>query len=107
MIPKDTLNLAVQIIFNLVVRIIGLIFLYQGLSAVPIAAANFWTLTPHFMLQNFFRTLFLVGWPLAIAYWMVRGAPWLMRLAFQNKPEPGASPAYTDRPASSDQSRSV
>jgi hypothetical protein len=101
MISEETLNPAVKIIFNLIVRIIGLAFLYQGLSAVPTAAANFWSLGTHFIVQSLFRTLFLVGWPLVIAYWMVRGAPWLMKLAFQDKGAAGNNVAGTQATISS------
>jgi len=85
MIQKETVDLAIRGIFILVVRIIGLVFLYQALTSVPLAVANFWNMMPHFMLQNFIRALWLVGWPFLIAWWMVRGAPWLMRVAFRDE----------------------
>ncbi len=83
MITKETSALVVQMIVNLVVRLIGLAFLYQGLTAVPTAASNFSALGFHYFGQSLLRTFFLVGWPLVLAWWMVRGAPWLMRLAFR------------------------
>ncbi|PWU17247.1 MAG: hypothetical protein C5B50_11685 [Verrucomicrobia bacterium] len=85
MFTKETSLLATRVIFNLIVRLIGLIFLYQGLTSVPIAVENFRSLMPHFMFPNFVRALWLVGWPFLIAWWMVRGAPWLMRLAFRDE----------------------
>jgi hypothetical protein len=89
--PKD--------IFALVVRLIGLIFLYQGLQAVPAAVANVCLLFPHFIFRNLLPSLWLVGWPLLVAYWLVRGAPRLLRLAYgddsqsaQTSPEPARVP---------------
>jgi len=78
-------------IFGIAVRLIGLIFLYQGLSAVPSAAASICPVFPHFYFRNLLPSLWLVGWPLLMAYWLVRGAPWLMRLAFRD--QPGEHPA--------------
>jgi hypothetical protein len=69
-------------IFGLAVRLIGLIFLYQGLSGVPMAVAAFCPRFPHFIWTNLFSGIVIVGWPLVVAYWMVRGAPPLMRLAY-------------------------
>jgi hypothetical protein len=73
-------------VFNVAMRIIGLLFLYQGLSAVPTALASICPVFPHFIFRNLVPSLFMVGWPLAIAYWLVRGAPWLMRLAYRDEP---------------------
>ena len=84
-------------LFGLAVRIIGLVFLYQGLASVPTAAASICPVFPHFYFRNLLPSLWLVGWPLAVAYWMVRGAPWLMRLAFpegvKDEPVPAPGPA--------------
>lgn len=66
-------------IFSLAVRVLGLVFLYQGLTAVPTqipllnAARSLGQLT-------FF--LFLTAWPLLIAWWLLRGAPLLLRVAY-------------------------
>jgi hypothetical protein len=75
-------------IFGLAVRIIGLAFLYQGLSAVPNAITSLCPGLTHFYWRNLFPSLLIVGWPLFIGYWLVRGAPWLMALAYG--PRPGA-----------------
>jgi hypothetical protein len=69
-------------IFGLAVRIIGVVFVYQGLSSVPNAVNSICPAFPHFLLRNIFPSLMLVGWPLLIGYWLIRGAPWLMRLAY-------------------------
>jgi len=73
-------------IFNLIVRLLGLIFLYQGLAGVPMALATFCPRFPHFIWINFFPALIMVGWPLLAAYWLIRGAPPLSRWAY---PEEG------------------
>jgi hypothetical protein len=72
-------------IFNVAVRIIGLIFLYQGLSAVPTAIASICPVFPHFIWRNIIPALLVVGWPLLLAWWLVRGAPWLMGLAYADE----------------------
>lgn len=84
--PKD--------IFNLCLRLIGLLFLYQGLSSVPTAVVNFCPVFPHFQFRTLFPSLVLVGWPLAVAFWLVRGAPGLMRFAYPAEPtaDPGPQP---------------
>lgn len=69
-------------IFGLAVRIIGLIFLYQGLSAVPNAIASICPVFPHFFFRNLWPSFLLIAWPVFLGYWLVRGAPWLMRLAY-------------------------
>src|SRR5438067_1782720 len=40
-------------IFRLIVRLVGLIFLYQSLAAVPMAVAAFCPRFPHFIWTNF------------------------------------------------------
>jgi hypothetical protein len=72
-------------IFNLAMRLIGLIFLYQGLSAVPAAFHNFCPIFPHFNFRSLFPSLILVGWPMAVGLWLIKGAPWLMRWAYPNQ----------------------
>jgi hypothetical protein len=79
-------------VFGIAVRVIGLLFLYQALTQAPSAIAGIWV--PHFYFRNLLSPLFLVGWPLLIAFWLVRGAPWLMRLAYRNEAkENPANPA--------------
>ena len=82
-------------IFNVAVRIIGLAFLYQGLAQVPSAWNAFFLVFPPLGLRyvNFrslVPSLVYIGWPLAVAWWMVRGAPWLMRLAYPEDPAPSS-----------------
>ena len=70
-------------IFGVAVRFIGLLFLYQSLSAVPSAITSVCPAFPHFYWKNLLPSLIVVGWPLLVAYWLVRGAPLLMRLAYR------------------------
>ena len=74
-------------IFNVAVRIIGLFFLYQGLASVPTAFASICPVFPHFVFRNLLPSLIMVGWPLLLAQWLVRGAPWLMRWAYPTERE--------------------
>ena len=72
-------------VFNVAVRIVGLLFLYQGLAAVPSAVANFCPVFPHFNFRTLLPSAVMVGWPLAVAFYLIRGAPWLMRFAFSTE----------------------
>ena len=76
-------------IFSVAVRIIGLAFLYNGLAAVPSAWSFFCPIFPHFNFHALLPSLFAVAWPLAVAWWLVRGAPLLIRLAYPKSEEPG------------------
>jgi hypothetical protein len=75
-------------IFGLIIRLIGLVFLYQGLSAVPLAVNAFCPRFPHFVWTNFLPAFIMIAWPLLVSYWMVRGAPPLMRLAYSADTNP-------------------
>ncbi len=79
-------------IFGLAVRIIGLAFLYQGLTAVPNALTSLFPGFTHFYWRNLLPSLLIVGWPLLIGYWLVRGARRLMELAYSDDPEPPGVP---------------
>ena len=69
-------------IFGLVVRIIGLAFVYQSLSAVPNAITSICPVFPHFFWRNLFPSVLIVGWPLLVGYWLLKGAPKLMRITY-------------------------
>jgi hypothetical protein len=69
-------------IFGIAVRLIGLLFFYQGLNAVPTAITSICPAFPHFYFRNIFPAVLLTGWPLLLAVWLIRGAPWLMRQAY-------------------------
>lgn len=73
--PKD--------IFGLAVRLIGLLFLYQAVSMVPTAIRSiFLPSFPHIYWSNVLPSLILVGWPLLAAWWLIRGAAPLRKLAY-------------------------
>lgn len=72
--PKD--------IFQLAVRILGLIFLYQGLTALPSIAPVIFTAFFGGQIVGFMAALLVAVWPLAIAYWLMRGAQFIMCLAY-------------------------
>jgi hypothetical protein len=80
--PKD--------IFLLAVRLLGLIFLYHGLMSVPAAMELFRTRT----FASYFIGFVLVLWPLAVAWWLIGGAPLVMNLAYpevrKEDSEPGS-----------------
>ena len=50
-------------IFGVAVRFIGLLFLYQSLSAVPGAITNVCPVFPQFNSTNVLPSLKAVGWP--------------------------------------------
>ena len=56
-------------IFKLAVRILGLIFLYRGLSFFPTLFTGIFGST-----QNAFAMILMCAWPLLVAYWLLRFA---------------------------------
>ena len=80
-------------IFQLAVRLLGLVMLYHAMQHFIIAAPSmigFATSTAWLLV--------IIGLRLGMAYWLISGAPFLMRLAY---PEPD-QPAPAARPASSE-----
>jgi hypothetical protein len=65
-------------IFGLIVRLVGLVFVYNGLVNVPLAIS---TLSSRFS-TGIYTTFMTVVWPLLIAFWMLRGAPPISRIAY-------------------------
>jgi hypothetical protein len=68
--PKD--------MFSLAVRILGLVFVYQGLLSLPGVTPMIFSGT----LSNALMGAFTFAWPLLVGRWLLRGAPLLMRMAF-------------------------
>ena len=66
-------------IFKLAVRLLGLVFLYRGLADFPgiIAAGRSLDLI----------AIIIVIWPLFVAFWLLRGAQWLVDLAYSDDEE--------------------
>lgn len=64
-------------LFKLAVRILGLIFLYHGLTSVPMLfSAVFGGLTA------LLGSVIMVGWPLVVAWWLLSGAPPIVSIAY-------------------------
>jgi len=72
--PRDILNLAV--------RLLGLVFLYQGLQALPPAAIQFCSAISNMNSGGILGCLVMAGWPLLVSYWLLRGAPLILRIAY-------------------------
>ncbi len=77
--PKD--------IFGLIVRLLGLIFVYESAKQVPFAISNIFPGFKTFSGIGILSAFFMVGWPLAVAYWLLRGAPPVSRLAYPDEPK--------------------
>lgn len=84
-------------IFRLAVRLLGLVFLYHGLQALPAALAQIIGSFPYDYgsadvngieirrpgnLGDFVMGVVMVGLPLVVSYWLLRGAPFIMRIAY-------------------------
>ncbi len=67
-------------IFTLAVRILGLFFLHHGLAALPSILAIF----PAGSFWNFVTNIVSLAWPFVVAYWLIRGAPAVVHLAYPN-----------------------
>ena len=76
--PKD--------IFNLIIRLLGIMFLYQAVEKVPLAVSAIFPGFAHFSGVGFFSALMMVGWPLLVGYWLLRGAPPVARIAYPDEP---------------------
>ena len=69
-------------IFNLAVRLLGLVFLYQGLQALPPAAIQFCGAILNINSGAILASLVTAGWPLLVSYWLLRGAPPILCTAY-------------------------
>ena len=72
--PRDILNLAV--------RLLGLVFLYQGLQALPPATIQFCSAISNINSGAILGCFVMAGWPLLVSYWLLRGAPLILRIAY-------------------------
>jgi hypothetical protein len=68
-------------IFQLAVRILGLVFLYHGLMALPTIIQIIFSGSFASVVSIVFGILMIV-WPLAVAWWLIGGAPPLMHRAY-------------------------
>ena len=64
--------------FGLAVRILGLVFFYHALVGLPLSIGMAMGGT-----QAAVATVLQFIWHLALAIWLIRGAPFLMKLAFR------------------------
>jgi uncharacterized membrane protein len=76
-------------IFKLAVRVLGLVFLYHGLSALPTVIPLILTSA----IRNFVIGVLMVVWPLAVAWWLIGGAPLLTCRAYPEATQDGGEAA--------------
>ncbi len=69
-------------IFELAVRLLGLVFLYHGLVALPTALPMVWTSMLGVQLVGLLFGIAVAVWPLLVAYWLLGGAQLLVRMAY-------------------------
>ncbi len=69
-------------IFGFLIRLLGLLFLYRAADAVPMSYRLFWSLFTRWNFHVLNEAVFSVGWPLAVAVWLLCGAPPIMRWAY-------------------------
>jgi len=69
-------------IFRLAVRLMGLVFLYRGLEIFPTAVIHFIKSFFAAEMADALNSLIVCAWPLAVAYWLLAGAPGLFKLIF-------------------------
>jgi hypothetical protein len=74
-------------IFRLAVRVLGLFFIYLGLSATPTVLPMLWSRSA----PNAIVGALMVLWPLVVAKWLLGGAPMLMRIAYPDSGRPDES----------------
>jgi hypothetical protein len=79
--PKD--------LFNLAVRLLGLLFLYHGSRSIPAGFAQVAGALPGELgfggagsFAGFFIGVLTPGWPLVLAWWLIGGAPLIARRAY-------------------------
>jgi hypothetical protein len=65
-------------VFGLAVRVLGLVFLYRGLSALPEILSIFSTGS----FRGSLGIIIMIAWPFLLALWLIRGAPHLVRIAY-------------------------
>jgi hypothetical protein len=78
-------------IFQLAVRLLGLCFIYHGLIAVPGALSEITGafpfeiapgVTQSMSFGRFVMGALMVAWPLLVGWWLIKGAPLIMRIAY-------------------------
>lgn len=77
--PRDILGIAV--------RLLGLFFLGRALWLVPDAVDELFRGLVQLDAYRMFAGLWIAGWPLIAAIWLLRGAPPLLRMAYPERPD--------------------
>ena len=86
-------------LFGLAVRLIGLVFLYQALASIPMALTSVFPNFTYFYPRNILPSLITVGWPLALAFGLIRGAGFIIRFAYGEEPLANSGPPAPQVPA--------
>lgn len=73
-------------IFGLALRLTGLIFLYYALSGLPGSLFKMVDRLVTLSLWALLQTIVGIIWPYILAWWFLRGAPFVMQLAYPNEP---------------------
>jgi len=73
-------------IFDLALRLAGLIFLYFALSALPGGLFKMLDRLATLSLWALIQTIVGIIWPFILAWWFLRGAPLVMRIAYPSEP---------------------
>lgn len=68
-----------QTVLRLGIRILGLVFLYHALMALPRFVLQVLRLATNFQVEPLLASLLACAWPLLLAIWFLRGAPQLSR----------------------------
>ena len=72
-----------KVIFGLAVRLLGLVFVYHAASTLPgIVVAAIGIVTGGGNAGMIIGPVLMVLWQLLVAYWLLRGAPPLVRIAY-------------------------
>jgi hypothetical protein len=64
--------------FSLAVRILGLVFLFRGLAALPSVLSIFSSGS----FGNFVSEVVMLAWPFVVAFWLIQGASILVHIAY-------------------------
>jgi|HubBroStandDraft_6_1064221.scaffolds.fasta_scaffold2568415_1 hypothetical protein len=67
-------------VFIVAVRVLGLVFLFRALVALPEILSIFSTGS----FRSSLGIIVMIAWPLLLAYWFIRGAPLLVSIAYTN-----------------------
>jgi hypothetical protein len=75
-----------QDVFEIAIRVLGLVLLYDGINGVPAAVFASCDAIQSMHVARLFMSLSVAAWPLLAGYYMLRGAPLIMRIACADAP---------------------